>query len=256
MSEDIIVQKFERYFKNPIAEKEILEKGNTGVACRNLRRAISMLTSLRINTSIDVFDEELENAIMEFQKENKHRVIDGKVGLSTRKLITKLLLARFDSTIFYRLTDPRGSGIFSVFISYASADAEIVDKIDQWLRDHGVVVIRDKSWFYAGTSIPENIQYAIIHSDKVICIYSKNSKERDWPKVERDIAEQVEQRLQSTILVYVNLDGSDLPQHDSDRIAISAKGRRLKDVGFEILHAVSGKELPQREYTYDPEEIL
>lgn len=248
MNKDILIEKFQRYFSDPVMNKEVLEKGDNGVACNNLRRAISMLARSKLDTSSDEFDNELEHAVKEFQRENRHRVVDGRVGPGTRALITRLLLARFDASIFLRLSDPRGQGIVSVFISYAWADTDTVNKIDQWLRDNGVRVIRDKTWFFAGMSIPDNIRYAIAHSDRIICMYSVHSKDRDWPRLERQIAEQVEQRIGAPILIYVNLDGTKLPQHDPNRISIIAKGRRLEDVGYDLLHAISGKELPVRRY--------
>ncbi len=256
MNKDILIEKFQRYFRDPVTNKEILERGDKGVICKNLRRAISMLTGSRIDTSSTEFDEELENAVVEFQKENRHRVADGRVGPGTRALITRLLLAQSDASIFLRLMDPRGQGIVSVFLSYARADTVTVNKIDQWLRDQGVRVIRDQSWFFAGLSIPDNIRYAIAQSDKVICMYSANSKDRDWPQLERQIAEQVEQRMHDSILIYVKLDSTELPQHDPNRVAISAKGRRLEDVGYDLLRSISGKDLPTRRYEYDPDELL
>ena len=85
---------------------------------------------------------------------------------------------------------------------------------------------------------------------------SKNSRDRDWPRVEIALSEQLERRIRQPVLIYVNLDGTELPQHDSHRIAIFAKGLRLHEVGGQLLHAIVGYDLTPQRYDYDPEEIL
>ena len=51
-------------------------------------------------------------------------------------------------------------------------------------------------------------------SDKVIAVYSENSKSRDWPTFEHQIAEQVEKQLDVSMLIYLRLDGAPLEAHD------------------------------------------
>ena len=87
-------------------------------------------------------------------------------------------------------------------------------------------------------------------------MFSKNSRERDWPQLERALAEQVEKRLGSPVLIYLCLDNSELPAHDSTRLAIRAHGKNLKQVGAEVLHAVAGVPLEHWHYTYDENEPL
>jgi hypothetical protein len=123
--------------------------------------------------------------------------------------------------------------------------------IDQWLRDHGLRVVRDCQFFVAGTTIQENIVRALSQSDKILAVLSKNSRDRDWPRLERELAEQVEARLGAPVLVYLCLDDTALPAHDSTRLAILAKDKALKQVGEEILHAVAGVPIPQWQYVYD-----
>jgi hypothetical protein len=62
----------------------------------------------------------------------------------------------------------------------------------QWLRDHGIRVVRNCQFFVAGATIEGNIVRAVAHSDKILAIPSRTSRDRDWPRFERQLAEQVE----------------------------------------------------------------
>jgi TIR domain len=128
--------------------------------------------------------------------------------------------------------------------------------LDQWLRDKGIRVIRDESSFQAGTTIPDSIRRAVAEADKVVVIFSGHSRNRDWPRLERAIAEEVEARIGVPILIYVCLDDSPLPKHDDKRIAIKAKKQPLKVVGEKILHALMGSGLPLKRYEYDENQPL
>ena len=143
-----------------------------------------------------------------------------------------------------------------MFISYASADTEALNKIDQWLRDHGLRVIRDCRYFIAGSTIEDNIVRALANSDKILAVFSKNSRHRDWRRLERVLAEQVESRLGVAVLVYLCLDDSLLPAHDPTRLAILAKGKSLKQIGDEIFNAVAGVAIAQWQYPYNENEPL
>lgn len=46
-------------------------------------------------------------------------------------------------------------------MSYAWCDSSKVDKVDQWLRNYGVRVLRDREVFVAGSSLDENTQFAV-----------------------------------------------------------------------------------------------
>jgi hypothetical protein len=256
MSTDIIVEKFARYFRDPVLGEAALRVGASGIACRNIRRAIGMLSSWHSLSDNSVFDSDLEQAVIRFQEENRHRVIDGSVGPGTRRLLATMLLARFGPEIYRRLTDPEAHLFPRVFITYAWKDSEAVKKLDQWLRDHAVTVLRDETWFLAGTTIPDSIRTAIILADKVVAIYSEKSRDRDWTRVEIAIAEQVEERLGYPVLIYVNLDETVLPKHDPNRIAISAKNRSLRDVGNELLRAIRNEQTEPSHYSYNEDEPL
>lgn len=147
------------------------------------------------------------------------------------------------SIVARRLHRPEQRSRPSVFLSYAWSDSERVNKLDQLLRDHGVQVIRDKDYFTAGESVEENIARAISIADKIVAVLSRNSRNRDWPNLEKALAEQLESRIGTSVLIYLQLNGTKLPAHDSARVAISARGIPLKEVGERLLHAVVGTSL-------------
>jgi TIR domain/Putative peptidoglycan binding domain len=211
----------------------------------------------RTGTTDELFyDETLREAVRTFQSKYGHRVADGLVGPATRERLVAELFHRFTPSIFARLRRPEAWSRPSVLISYASADRERVNKIDQWLRDHGLRVVRDCQFFVAGTTIQANIVRALAHSDKILAVFSSSSRDRDWPRLERELAEQVEAKLGAPVLIHLCLDDAVLPAHDSTRLAILVKDKTLKQVGEEILHAVAGVPIPQWQYAYDENEPL
>jgi len=117
-------------------------------------------------------------------------------------------------------------------------------------------VIRDCRYFIAGSTIEDNIVRALANSDKILAVFSKNSRDRDWRRLQGVLAEQVESRLGLAVLVYLCLDDSLLPTHDPTPLAILAKGKSLKQVGDEILNAVAGVAIAQWQYPYDENEPL
>jgi nucleotide-binding universal stress UspA family protein len=255
---DPLSMRYQEYFRHPDNGHDVLEVGDRATACTNLRRALAMLGVAVENSSNDdsLYDEALRDAVRIFQSAHRHRVADGRVGPGTRERLVSEMLHRFTPSIFARLKRPEGWSRPAVFISYATADRDPVNKLDQWLRDHGLRVVRDCQFFVAGATIQDNIAQAIAASDKILAVLSTNSRDRDWPRLERELTESVEAKLGSPVLIYLCLDDVSLPAHDSTRLAIRAKGKALKDVGHEILNAVAGVSIPQWQYTYDENEPL
>lgn len=255
---DPLIKRYQQYFRHQDDDHEVLEVGDKAVACANLRRALNMLNiAVDKGTAEELqYDKALSEAVKSFQAQFGHRVSDGLTGPGTRERLVSELFHRFSPSIFLRFRRPETWSQRSVFISYSSMDRERVNKIDQWLRDNGIRVVRDCQFFQAGTTIQENIVRAVAHSDKILAILSHNSSSRDWPRFERDLAEQVESKLGSPVLIYLCLDDIDLPAHDSTRLAIQSKGKTLKQVGQEILHAVADVPIPQWEYFYDENEPI
>jgi hypothetical protein len=253
-TEDMLVARFERYFKHPDVNHEVLEKGDQALACINLRRALHFVGISVGERESDHFDKALESGIKELQKKFHHRVIDGRVGPGTRKLIVREVLHVHDASIFQRLRKPELAP--SVFLSYASADCEKVDKIEQWLRDHGIHVMRDKSFFVPSEGITDNIRQAIAAADKVIAVFSANSRDNDWATHEGALAESLEDLIGKRLLIYLCLDATPLPKHDPARLAIRAEGKTLEAVGDQVLYTLNVKDLKPKQVQYKGDEVL
>jgi TIR domain/Putative peptidoglycan binding domain len=254
---DLLVKRFDPYFRHPDWGHDVLGPGDRAIACSNIRRALWLIGfDSYISSSEDTYDDKLREAVRAFQLNYRHRVADGLVGPGTRELLVSELLHRKGPSIFKRLSRPEQRQVPSVFLSYAWKDSPRVDKLDQWLRDHGVSVLRDRDVFVAGVTIEENIAQALSVADKIVAVFSQNSRDRDWPHLERSLAEQVEARLGSSVLIYLRLDDTPLPSYDSTRLAIGAEGHSLRDVGEQLLQAITGSARTPPQYHYDEDEPL
>ena len=200
--------------------------------------------------------EQFRQEVQKFQEAENHENQDGLFGPGTRRLLAEVLCKRIGDEAFSRMKDPEKGGSKTVFLSYAWKDADKVNKIDQWLRDRGVVVRRDNRDFMPGEKLPESITDAIVECDKVIAVYSQNSKSRDWPRFELSVAEQQERTKGRSIIIYLKLDQSLLPKHDPLRIAVVAKGRRLKEFGEQLLNGILEAEPTAPRYDYDEDEVF
>jgi hypothetical protein len=166
-----------------------------------VRRALTWIGAERHSaTEPDLFDNRLADAVRRFQKNMEHRSIDGRVGPGTRDLLVQELLNSGGVDRFSDLDETDTKRLPTVFISYAWVDSVRVDKLDQWLQDHGVSVIRDSRTFFGGRDIKEAIRTSALDSDKVPAIWSQNSSQRPWPTLEHFLAEEVERLLATRVL--------------------------------------------------------
>jgi TIR domain-containing protein len=245
---------YERYFRDPDVGDGVLKPPMSGPVCANLRTALRLL-DYDIDWD-DKYDESLARAILQFQVDNKHSNRDGFFGSGTRRLLTAKLFEAHGTSPFERMYDPDERHPPVVFLSYSWRDSEKVDKIDQWLRDHGVQVIRDNRNFTPGMQLPEMIRDAVQRCDKVVAVYSKNSKKRDWPSFERAIAEQKEQGGTVGFLIYLVLDNTSPPAHDPHRIYVTTANRALRDIGDDLVRGICGEATEARRIEYDENKLL
>jgi TIR domain-containing protein/putative peptidoglycan binding protein len=255
---DLVVDRFEKYFRHPDWGHDVLRLGDRCNACANVRRATAHLLDRYDDggSKAKIFDEELQQQVKDFQERFRHRVADGEVGPGTRRLITKHLLAGSDPSLFNRYFKPETSELPCVFISYAWKDEEKVHKLVQWLRDREIKVILDADSFIAGETVRDSIRRAVAEADKVVAVFSENSKDRDWPQFERAIAEQLESVLGQKLLIYLCLDDTPLPEHDNARLAIAGGQKPLKSLGNKILETLTGSASPMPRVPYDEDEPL
>jgi hypothetical protein len=249
-----LIGRFEPYFMHSDPNHHVLERGDDSPACANVKVALIELGIARSSgANPKLFDEELSDAVRSFQSKNGHRNGDGRVGPGTRALLVSEVLEAFPASWFDRLD--RSDVKPTVFLSYAWSDSSKVDKLDQWLRDNGVRVIRDTHDFTAGSNLTDNILKSVSAADKTIAVYSHQSNVRDWPSFERQIAEQIEKQVKTPVLIYLCLDETPLKKYDPHRIAIFAKEMTLKRIGQEILKALNLPRVPPR-YDYNEDEPL
>jgi TIR domain len=251
-----LIERFEPYFKHPDPNRYVLRQGDRAVACKNAKTALAWLGFARVfGDDPQLYDRQLSEAVERFQKETGHKNIDGAIGPGTRSRLVSRLLQEAGASKFGDLDASEAVRIPTVFLSYAWADTPRVNKLDQWLRDHEIRVIRDVSTFKAGSLIPDNIWRSVLSADKVIAVYSQQSKTRDWPSFEHEIAEQVEHLIKVPVLIYLRLDDTPLKAHDPHRIAIEAQGKTLKQIGLAIQKSLDMPVEPAR-FGYDEEAPL
>jgi hypothetical protein len=131
-------------FKHPDAGHHGLQQGERAVAVKNVKAALAWLGLARVfGKEPDLFDDQLTDAVRRFQERVKSQNIDGIVGPGTRSQLVSALLRKFGASKFSELDASQVVRVLTVFLSYARVDTPRVDKLDQWLRDHGVRVIRD-----------------------------------------------------------------------------------------------------------------
>jgi hypothetical protein len=241
---DVLTERLGRYFRHEDPDHDVLERGDRAVACRNIRRAIQLLDIDVEDPGSDdqLFDAGLESGVKRAQAELRHGAVDGTVGPGTRRLLVWTLLLRHPPTIFARFKRPQPG--LTAFLSYSSKDATRVDELEQWLKHSDVRVIRYTTDFTAGATISDNIRTAVAQADKVVVVHSADSDKRDWVRLERAFAEEVERGLGPStpkVLIYLCLDDTPLPEHDCTRVAILAKGRQIAEYGDDLLRALKNR---------------
>ena len=83
---------------------------------------------------------------------------------------------------------PRGDNEYDVFISHASADADIVQRIDERLRDHHVKTFLDQDQIEPGEFFPDRIRHGLLKSRALAFVATEASLKSEWVKVELNSA--------------------------------------------------------------------
>jgi hypothetical protein len=255
MNTEAIALQIERQLRDRIIGDGVIALSYKGQVCQNIRAALRML-GYRIPAGTH-YDKRLEATVLEFQKSYNHRNRDGLFGPGTRRLLAMVLADKVGTRALSVLKGLEDTTPAIVFLSYAWADSPAVDKIDQWLRDNDIRVHRDSRDFPPGKQIPEAIKDAIVQADKVLVVYSANSKDRDWPRFEVSVAEQKEKEggLRDFI-IYLVLDSTPLPKHDPNRIAVLSRGKSVRQIGEELLLGIIGHKGEPPRIEFDENEPL
>jgi len=129
------------------------------------------------------------------------------------------------------------AGIPQIFLSYAWADRWAVRAVDQWLRDKGARVILDERDFVSGESIREEILRLIHQAGIVVCFISKNSKNRHYPELEREIAETLRGKGKARV-IYFNLDDTVLDVIQEGRLYIPGNSLSFSESCQKLWHGI------------------
>ena len=94
-----------------------------------------------------------------------------------------------------------------VFLSYSRIDSPQVFAVDAWLKEKGFKVILDERDFFSGENIRNEILRCIQQAEIIVCFISKNSKSRPYPKLEREIADNLRLEGKASV-IYFKLDNT------------------------------------------------
>jgi len=248
MRQKEVTDYFSKWFSRGFISTDLLAIGEVGPHVRNIVTALLML-GYRIPET-DRLNQTVSDELRRFQLDYGHRNSDGKFGPGTRSLLVEKTLDVLGPDFFASMPQAFPS-FYRVFISYAWDDTPKVNKLDQWLRDRGVLVTRDIRDFNAGQKLPDEIRKHLHGSDRACIVHTATSLSRDWPAFERIVAQEVESLRGLPCLIYLLLDDTKPPKYDPHRIYIDAATRPLKDIGADLLRSLTGQgEEPTRSY-YD-----
>jgi HEAT repeat protein len=109
----------------------------------------------------------------------------------------------------------------TVFLSYAWNDQRFVLAVDQWLRNRGMNVLLDYRNFAPGRNINDEILRWIAKAAVIVCFFSRHSRNRPYPKLEREIAHS-RQLKGKAILIYFCLDETPVDKLAKEMLYIPA----------------------------------
>lgn len=98
------IAKYGRFFRDLAAKDDILRPPADCIGCENLRMA---LRTLGYEAGFgSEFDSRLQDAVLRFQRDQRHQSQDGVCGAGTRNLLVQTLLERGTLQIFDRMVEP------------------------------------------------------------------------------------------------------------------------------------------------------
>jgi len=163
------VELYEHFFRDPRVGDGVLRPPRAGVACRNIRNALSFLGYPL--ASSDQYDGELMNAVVQFQTDHSHKRRDGLVGSGTRRLLTKAVISRGEGFFERGLISPE----YAVFFSYSRKDEGSLTGIVKGIQSRGIPVFRDKEAIPGGASWPDVLYRSVRKCQVFLCMLSPYS---------------------------------------------------------------------------------
>lgn len=102
-----------------------------------------------------------------------------------------------------------------IFLSYAQQDRKIAERIEGYLREHGIITTPDVEFFdpqkgiQVGDNIRETLKNEITASSTVVIITSPNSAQSQWVNYEAGLASALGKPI---VVVGVGSTGNDFVQ--------------------------------------------
>lgn len=134
----------------------------------------------------------------------------------------------------------------TVFLSYAWSDRESVDAVDQWLRNKELLTRLDQRDFIAGNRIEEEIIRVMGQCSVIVIFYSRHSKNRPYPRLERELARSLGIKGKAKV-IYFCLEDTPLPSLiEEAHLAIKAKEKSFDAACGELLRGIIEVSEPPR----------
>src|SRR5712691_3600428 len=110
-----------------------------------------------------------------------------------------------------------------LFLSYASADKDVAQKIADKLRHSGLRIWFSEYELQAGDSITERIQDAIAASDHLIVLLSPSSVRSNWVQRELNAALSRELTSRAVTILPILIADCDIPSHLANRVYLDLR---------------------------------
>ncbi len=188
----------------------MLKPGVSGIACCNIRTALSALGFQREWKNTDTYDNELEDAVRRFQAAKGHPNVDGHVGPGTRKLIVRELLA-----IDFDFDDLLETFEYDVALSFAGENRAYADALAGILKANHINVFYDdyeqaSLW---GKNLLEHLEDVYGRKARFCVMFASRAyAQKAWPTHERRAAqERAFQEKGDDYILPIRLDDTKIP---------------------------------------------
>ena len=250
-----IIDSYRKYFSPDANVAADLRTGNSGPAVCNTTRALSEL-GFRISPRSE-YNDDVTDAVRRFQKDINHTRKDGILGPNTRRQLVFRVLCHKDlgADYFLKLDPTCERGFYSVFISHARQDSEIVKHLQTCLHHKGINPILDETDFPPGADLEAAIRAAIESVDKVLVVATETSPGHAWMQHEATTAATIEPWKPKPFVIRLKFMAATLPPPFANKLYIECKGKTLAEIASAIESALSSRRPPRQLPPYDPDLI-
>ena len=138
-----------------------------------------------------------------------------------------------------------------VFLSYTRTDSPQVFAVDEWLRGKGIKVFLDERDFFSGQNIRNEILRCIELADIIVCFLSKDSKDRPYPRLEREIANNLRIEGKSRV-IYFKLDDTKIDIEHEHRLYITGHQLTFEESCEKLYQGIIRYTKPAQPFNIEP----